>query len=66
VDYTCTPCKGVSAPWEHPTNFTGIATIVCSYKYDLCTRLRVEHRTCRKAQSRVCKPVVGLCKLKCS
>ena len=65
MDYTCTPCAGPK--WERPpNNFTGIESIICSYKYDICTRLRIEHRTCRKAQARVCKPVPRKVKKVCT
>jgi len=56
--YKYEPCKAPHvAPWDHPNNFTGVYTILCKYKYDICTQLRLEHRACRKAHSRQCAPV---------
>jgi len=63
-DYTCNPCKfDEKCP---PVNFTGITSIICSYKYDVCDRLRVEHRACRKAQARMCRPVEKQVKTVCT
>lgn len=67
VDYTCTPCKNPgTTPQDQLANLTGVTTIICSYKYEICNRLRVEHRACRKAQGRVCKPVVKKVKQVCT
>ena len=63
-DYTCNPCKfDEKCP---PVNFTGITSIICSYKYDVCDRLRVEHRACVKAQARMCRPVEKQVKTVCT
>ena len=63
-DYTCNPCKfDEKCP---PVNFTGITSIICSYKYDVCDRLRVEHRACLKAQARMCRPVEKQVKTVCT
>ena len=63
-DYTCNPCKfDEKCP---PVNFTGITSIICSYKYDVCDRLRGEHRACLKAQARMCRPVEKQVKTVCT
>lgn len=54
-DYDCEPCK--HPPGCPPTNFTGIDHIICAYKNELCNTLRLEHRACRKARGRMCRPV---------
>ena len=57
-DYECTPCKSKSSRTEAcPHNFTGIGEIICGYKDELCEQLRLQHRACRKARGRICKPV---------
>ena len=54
-DYECEPCQ---FPPNCPHyNFTGVVDIICSYKAQLCEQLRLEHRACRKARGRMCKPV---------
>ena len=54
-DYDCEPCK--HPPGCPPTNFTGVDHIICAYKNELCNTLRLEHRACRKARGRLCRPV---------
>ena len=58
-DYECTPCKSKSSRTEACPhgNFTGIGDIICGYKDELCEQLRLQHRACRKARGRMCKPV---------
>ena len=58
-DYECTPCKSKSSRNEACPhgNFTGIGDIICGYKDELCEQLRLQHRACRKARGRMCKPV---------
>ena len=57
-DYECAPCKGKHGRDACPHhNFTGVRDIICGYRNELCERLRVEHRACRKARGRICKPV---------
>lgn len=57
-DYECVPCTGYKPRDVCPhNNFTGVHDIICGYKYELCEQLRLEHRACRKARGRMCKPV---------
>ena len=35
----------------------GVDHIICAYKNELCNTLRLEHRACRKARGRLCRPV---------
>lgn len=55
--YTCKACEGFKPPWDPTSDFKGIEKIICKYKYDICSELRLQHRACRKAHSRMCAAV---------